>query len=134
MGRIRKFAKKLTYFDIGIIAIVVALGLGFFSFFYRKAEYVNIRVKVTDQDVLYVRTQPATWYANRFEVGDVERGALGREISRIVGVETFNVTSRRKAVYLNLRVRATYDTRTKLYSARGKPLIFGTPVRFNFYK
>lgn len=134
MGRIRKFAKKLTYFDIGIIAIVVALGLGFFSFFYRKAEYVNIRVKVTDQDVLYVRTQPATWYANRFEVGDVERGALGREISRIVGVETFNVTSRRKAVYLNLRVRATYDTRTKLYSARGKPLIFGTPVRFNFSK
>jgi len=134
MKFVKRIRSKLTYFDIGIILIIVVLGLGFFFFFYRKAEDVNIRVKVTDQDVLYVRTQPATWYANRFEVGDVERDTLGREISRIVGVETFNVRSNRKAVYLDLRVRATYDTRTKLYSARGRPLIFGTPVRFNFSK
>lgn len=130
----RRLIKKLTYFDFALIALVVVLFLGFFFFFYRKAEYINIRVKVTDQDVLYAQTQPATWYANRFEMGDVEIDALGRVISEIIGVERFNVTADRKAVYLDLRVRATYDTRTKLYSARGKPLIFGTPVRFNFSK
>jgi hypothetical protein len=132
MGTVQKLLRKISVFDFVLLCIGVFLFFGFFFFFYRKAEYVNIRVKVTDQDVLYAKTQPETWYANRFEVGDVERDTLGRVISEIVGVERFNVTSRLKAVYLDLKVRATYDTRTKLYSARGKPLIFGTPVRFNF--
>ena len=125
---------RLSYFDIGIIMSLIILGLGFFFFFYRKPEYVDIRVKVTDQDVLYASTLPQTWYANRFEIGDSERDALGREIANITGIEKFNVDSDRKAVYLDIKVRATYDTRTKLYSARGKTLIFGAPVRFNFSK
>lgn len=134
MKAIKKVLKKLTYFDIALIVLLTILFLGFFFFFYRKAEYANIRVKVTDQEVLYARTLPTTWYANQFVVGDVERDALGRVISEIVGIERFNVKSDKKVVYLDLRVRATYDTRTKLYSARGRPLIFGTPVRFNFSK
>jgi len=132
MGIVQKLLRKISVFDFVLLCIGVFLFFGFFFFFYRKAEYVNIRVKVTDQDVLYAKTQPETWYANRFEAGDVERDTLGRVISEIVGVERFNVKSNLKAVYLDLKVRATYDTRTKLYSARGKPLIFGTPVRFNF--
>lgn len=134
MKAIKKVLRKLTYFDIALIVLLVILFFGFFFFFYRKAEYVNIRVKVTDQEVLYARTLPAVWYANQFVVGDVERDALGRVISEIVGIERFNVKSDKKAVYLSIRVRATYDTRAKLYSARGRPLIFGTPVRFNFSK
>jgi len=134
MKAIKRVLKKLTYFDIALIILLATLFLGFFFFFYRKAEYVNILVKVTDQEVLYARTLPAVWYANQFVVGDIERDALGRVISEIVGIERFNVKSDKKAVYLDLRVRATYDTRTKLYSARGRPLIFGTPVRFNFSK
>jgi len=134
MKTIKRVLKKLTYFDIALIVLLVILFLGFFFFFYRKAEYANIRVKVTDQEVLYARTLPTTWYANQFVVGDIERDTLGRVISEIVGIERFNVKSDKKTVYLDLRVRATYDTRTKLYSARGRPLIFGTPVRFNFSK
>lgn len=132
MGTVQKLLRKISVFDFVLLCIGAFLFFGFFFFFYRKAEHVNIRVKVTDQDVLYAKTQPTTWYANRFEVGDVEKDTLGRVISEIVGVERFNVTSNLKAVYLDLKVRATYDTRTKLYSARGKPLVFGTPVRFNF--
>ncbi len=134
MKVIKRVLKKLTYFDIALIILLAILFFGFFFFFYRKAEYVNIQVKVTDQEVLYARTLPAVWYANQFVVGDVERDALGRVISEIVGIERFNVKSDKKAVYLDIRVRATYDTRAKLYSARGRPLIFGTPARFNFSK
>lgn len=116
--------------DIGILFVVAACIFGFFLFFYRKSEYVNIRVKVTDKDVLYAQTQPQAWYANRFEVGDFEPDALGRKITEIEGVEAFSVSADKKAVYLDLRVKATYDTRTKLFSSRGKTLAFGMPMRF----
>lgn len=129
-----KIFKKLSLFDIALISLVVILLLGFFFFFFRRPRYIQVRVKVTDQDVLYASTQPQTWYANRFEVGDVERDALGRIITEITGLESFNVSSVHKAVYLDLRLRATYDTRTNLYSVKGKNLVFGTPLRFNFSK
>ena len=131
MKNVRQLFQKISPFDLALVLIVVVLGLSFFFFFYRKAEYVNIRIKVTDQDVLYQRTDPKNWYANRFFKGDAEPDALGRKITEIVGIESFNVASDQKAVYLDLRVRSTYDTRTKLYYARGKPLIFGSPMRFN---
>lgn len=131
MKLIRKIYRKLSLFDLGLIVIVFVFGVSFYLFFYRKPMEVIIRVKVTDQDVLYQQTEPKNWYANRFNVGDSELDALGRKITEIIGVESFNVTPENKAVYLDLRVRATYDTRTKLYYTKGKPLIFGTPMRFN---
>lgn len=132
MSKIRKIFRKLTYWDLAIGIVVLILFLAFFFFFYRKQAYVDIRVKLTNQEVLYAQTNPRDWYANRFFKGDVERDALGRVTSEIEEVETFNVNSDRKAVYLDLKVGASYDSRTKLYSFKGKPLVFGTPLRFNF--
>lgn len=126
-----KILSKLTYFDYSIIVIVTVLSLGFLFFFYRKSEHVDIRVKITDKDVLYAWTRPQNWYADRFRIGDVERDLLGRVITEIVDVQTFNVESHRKAVYLDLKVKAVYDSRTNLYSAKGKSLVFGTPIRFD---
>ncbi len=128
------FKDKLTYFDLFFGIIFLTMILGVFLFFYRKKEYVNIRVKVTDQDVLFANANPKTWYANRFEVGDKETDELGRVISEVTGIETFNMSGDSKAVYLDIRIKAVYDRRTKIYSARGANLIFGDTIRFNFSK
>ena len=125
---------KITLLDKISLFIVALIVLFFFIFFFRKSEYVVIRVKVTDQDVLYQRTEPSNWYANRFENGDTERDALGRVITEVLNVEKFNIDSKTQAVYLDLKVKAIYDSRTKVYSALGKTLIFGTPVRFSLSK
>jgi len=131
MKILKKLFKSFTWFDYSaLIIIAIVLFIAFF-FFYRKSEYVDIRIKVTDQNVLYAQTYPQNWYANSFRKGDIERDLLGRVITEIIGVESFNVDNTEKAVYLDIRVKATYDSRTKLYSARGKNLTFGTPVRFN---
>jgi hypothetical protein len=134
MKFLKKILQKISLVDIIIIAVILVLGSVFFLFFYRKAEYIQIRVKVTDQDILYAGTAPQTWYADRFEIGDGERDALGRNISEITGIEKFNIGPNNKAIYLDLKVRAVYDTRTKLYSTRGKNLAFGTALKFNLSK
>jgi len=126
-----KKTRNLKIFDYSIIIVTVALLLGLFMFFFRKSEMVKIRVKVTDQNVLNPRSMPHTWYANRFVVGDGERDTLGRSISKIINMEIFNVTEDKKAVYLDMEVKAVYDARSKTYTARGKQLVFGAPMRFN---
>lgn len=126
------FKNKITYFDFffGIVFLVAIIVI--FLLFYRKTEYVNIRVKITDQDVLYAYTDAQTWYANRFEAGDKEMDELGGVISQVTSVETFNTSINTKAVYLNMRIKAVYDKRTKLYSAKGINLVFGNTIKFNF--
>jgi hypothetical protein len=125
------FKNKVSYFDIffGIIFLVIIAGV--FLFFYRKSEYVDIRVRITDQDVLYANNNPKTWYANRFNKGDKEMDELGRVITEITNTETFNITGENKVVYLDMKIKAVYDRRTKLYSAKGSTLVFGNTIKIN---
>jgi len=133
MKKIRKLLKnRLTSFDIvfGLIFLVVILGI--FLFFKRKTEYVNIRVKVTDQDILYAHTNPKNWYANRFNVGDKELNGLGQTISQITNVESFDISENTSTVYLDINIKSVYNKHTKLYTAKGTNLTFGNTIRFNF--
>jgi hypothetical protein len=131
MKKILSTLKKLNPFDVFMIIIALSILFGFFFFFYRRAEYITIQVKVTNQEVLYAATLPKNSYSRYFTVGDVERDAVGRVISEVIDVESYPVSSENQAVYLTLKVRSTFDTRTKTYSARGKTLMYGTPMRFN---
>ena len=124
--------KPLTLVDYLGIGVITVLSLALFFFFLRKTVLVDIRVKVTNQDVLYAYTNPGFLYADRFFVGDVERDALGRVTAKIKKVRKYNQEKSSKVVYLDLLVRAAYDKKAGLYYVKGKPLIFGSPIRFNF--
>lgn len=132
MKKIRTFLTKVSVFDFIFFALVVVLSLSLFLFFKRSVDTVTIRVKVTDHDVLYAKNDPYNWYATRIEVGDTEKDSLGRVISEIVNVESFNTSAVHKVVYVDIKTRAVYDKRRNIYSARGKNLAFGTPMRFGF--
>jgi hypothetical protein len=131
MKKIFAELKKVNPFDIFMIVIAISILIGFFFFFYRKAEYITIQVKVTNQEVLYASMLPKNSYSRHFTKGDVERDAVGRVITEVIDVESYPITQDHQIVYLTLRVRSTYDTRTQTYSARGKTLMYGTPIRFN---
>lgn len=125
---------KIASFDILVGVLLLALGIIFFLFFYRRAEYIDITVKVTDQDILYERTRPNFYYSDHFTVGDVELDTLGRAISEIISVEHFPVHQNQNIVYVTLKVKATYDTRSKQYLARGQKIVYGAPIRFSLTK
>jgi hypothetical protein len=131
-SKLLKFKNKIGYFDILLGVAFLVIVFVFYLFFYRKVQYVNIRVKVTDQNVLYAGTNPKTWYANRFEVGDSELDELGNVISKITNIKSFNMSADSKAVYLDIKIKAVYDRRTQLYSAKGTNLSFGNVIKFNF--
>lgn len=123
--------KYLKVQDIILLVLVFGTATFFFFFFYRKAEFVEVKIKVTDQDVLYATTLPKPWYANQFETGDTEIDAIGNIITELIDVETVPVSKSETAVYLTLNVKATYNTRTDRYTVKGRDLIFGAPIRFN---
>jgi len=124
--------KSFTLIDYIGVTLIVLLGLSFFLFFMRKQAGVNIRVKVTDQDVLYAWNNPRSSYANRFVIGDIEMDGLGRINAKIIGLEKFNITGQQKVVYLDIFLKTTFDKRSGMYYAKGKPLVYGTSLRFNF--
>lgn len=133
LQKIKKIVKnKITYFDVIFAVIIIAIIGGVYFFFNRDTVYIDIKVRITDQDVIYANTNPKMWYANRFNIGDTEYDELGKVISKITNVETFNTTADTKVVYLTINVRAVYDPRTKLYGAKGTNLTFGNNIRFNF--
>ena len=131
MKKLLSELKKINPFDMFMIIVSISILVGFFFFFYRRAEYITIRVKVTNQEVLYATMLPKNSYARHFSKGDVERDAVGRIITEVLDVESYPVNQENHVVYLSLKVRSTYDTRTQTYSARGKTLMYGTPIRFN---
>ncbi len=131
MEKYKKISKNITWFDKIAVLVFLTIVLGVFGFFYRKSQYVDIKIRVTDKDVLYAWNNPQNWFANRFVVGDSEKDLLGNDIAKITNVESYNIDNYTKAVYLNINIKATYDPRTRQYSARGKKLSFGTPVKFS---
>lgn len=126
--------KKLTIFDILILCLACAALIFFFFFSKRQVEFTTVRIKVTDDDALYATTMPTIEYAKSFLVGDVEKNEIGQETAKITRVESYNITAQKKVVILDISVKASFKPRKNQYSLKGKPLIYGTPLTFNFTK
>ena len=134
MKTIRSILKKLSLVDIILILITLSVGMGFYFFFYRQSQTITVSVQVTDQDVLYTQTQPRTFYASMFQVGDTEYDALGKPVAVITRVDSFDADATHKTVFLRLTVKSTYDSRTKSYYLRGQKIVYGAPIQFTLSK
>lgn len=136
MKQVRKIFSKVTIFDYLVFALMIVILLVAFIFFYRKSEYITIKVKVASPSLFYpvfnwTDPYPSSWYAQNFKAGDIEKDTLGRVTAQILNVQSFDITATKKLVYLKMKVRAVYDSRTKSYTARGKKIVFGTMLRFD---
>lgn len=124
--------KKVKTIDI-ILGFIFVFSLLFLYFFFRREEVdVIVKVRVTDQEVLYAKSNPDLWYANQFRVGETERDSMGKVIAEIIDVESIKINPKESIVYLDLKLKATYNKRTETYIARGKKMAYGAPMRFNF--
>ncbi len=128
----KKIFKYINWFDWVVLLSGLILLLGVFLLFYRKNEEVKISVKLTDTNPLYSWNYPSYSYSTNFKIGDSDRNALGETVAQIIKVDSFDVDEKRQALFLDLKVKATYDSRTKLYYFRGKPLVYGSEIDLKF--
>ncbi|OGY16041.1 MAG: hypothetical protein A2785_02630 [Candidatus Chisholmbacteria bacterium RIFCSPHIGHO2_01_FULL_49_18] len=132
--RIKRSTKMLTTIDLIAIIGVLLFLLGFYIFFRRETRTITIRLKVTDENVLYADTQPRSEYAHSFQIGDVEKDELGRTIAEIVNVDMYDYDEKTKVVYLDVALKTLYNPRKQAYSLRGKKITFGETFTFDFNK
>lgn len=128
----KKLKKEFVIIDYILLIIILFSVIFFFFYLKRQNRYINITVKVTDDDVLYAYTDPNDFYANSFIVGDGEKNILGKNIIRIDQIRTYQTEENKKAVYLDLQIEANYDPKRDQYYFRGQPLIYGQSILFSF--
>jgi hypothetical protein len=132
MKKLIKFFKKFKLFDILIITLFLILTVAFFVFFFRQSKYLTIKLKVSEKNILYSWSTPPFWFANLFKPGMKGKDGLGRTNVEILDVYSYESAPANKAVYLTLRLRATYNTRSQEYIYEGTPLAVGDGLRINF--
>lgn len=126
------FYKKINYFDIAFI------GLFFFAIFLivfflkREVTTIVVRYKVTDNNPLYADNVPSNNFALAFQRGDSEIGSLGKKVAEIINVESYNINPEKQVVYLDIKLEVVFNPRTKTYSFKGRPIVFGETHFFTF--
>lgn len=124
--------KRFRMIDVLFVILSLFLVIGIYFLFKRDVSYITIRVKVTDENILYASNAPPNYYALRFIVGDKEIDELGQTLSEIVGVESYRLSPETMVTYLDIKLRAIYNPRTQHYGIRGKTIVFGESITFYF--
>ena len=124
--------RKLTVIDWVFIGFGVIAIAGMLFFLRRSNTWLDIRVKITDPDVLYARAVPSVNYGQAFVEGDVERNELGQVSATITRVDAVQISPTQQAVYLTIHAKGLYSPLKKQYSIKGKPVVFGQSLNFTF--
>ncbi len=137
MGFVRRLITGNNRFTpADIITAVIFLGILAFAlfFFLRKNEYVYVTLFVSQDETYSPSSKPTAWYLDRIKPGPAFKDMLGRETLSIVDVYRYNSTTPtyQNDVYVRLKVRSIYSSKTKQYSYNGNPLLVGTFQIFRF--
>lgn len=133
-GFIQTTLKKMSWLDLFFIVLGFVGVAVFYLYFRRETTYITARFKVTDENPLYAYNLPNNEYASSFTVGDKETDELGREVAEVVGVDSYTLYTNRNVVYLDVRLKTTYNPRKNTYVFKGKQVIFGQSFTFSFSK
>lgn len=128
------YLRNLKFFDFLVISLFIVLGISFFFFFFRQSKYITVKLKITEKNVLYAYSAPPSWFVYLFKEGMKERDGLGRVNAEVLDVYFYDTTPANKAVYLTLKLRATYSSRSRGYKYKGKVVAAGEGLRINLEK
>lgn len=127
-----RFYKKINLFDIAFIGIFFFAIFLIVFFLKREVTTIVVRYKVTDKNPLYAESAPSNNFALAFQKGDSEMGSLGKKVAEIINVESYNINPEKQIVYLDIKLEVVFNPRTKIYSFKGRPIVFGETHFFTF--
>src|SRR3989344_7862126 len=132
-SKIRSLYVGLHWRDVVAISLFFLILTIAFFFFLRRAQYIDVRIRITQNDVLKnyrIWDMAPLWYANVLKPGMSESDILGRKLITILAINSGVAEDNDQLVYVDLRIKALYNSRTKEYSYNGLPLLVGSHQRF----
>lgn len=121
--------KNLGLFDFLMIAFLILIIVFFGVFFSRKTKYLEVTVKITEDNILYASNNPQAWFVYLFKPGMKEKNGLGQISAEVKKVYFYDISEAKKAAYINLKLRTNYNRQSQNYSYKGKSLLVGSPIK-----
>ena len=135
MEWLNKKYKQLALFDKILILLAVFVIVFFGYIFSRKSEYLEVVIKVNEENTRYElwrqETGTMTWFTELFYEGMSETDGLGRVMAEVLEMRSYDTEPGRKALYLTTRINAVYSKSSGQYTFKGRPLLIGSTIKLN---
>jgi len=118
--------KKVSSMDMLSLFFVFFVAAGAYFFLSRKTEYLEITVRLLNQDTpeYYLDTnQTKAWYVQEIEVGKAQKSSFGEKSVEITDVYSYPNGFLYNDVYVTLRLKTTKNKITGQYIYEGSPLL-----------
>jgi hypothetical protein len=124
--KLKKRFKNISSIDIlGLFAIFFITSATYF-FFSRKTEYLDITIKLFNQDTPEYSldsNQPKSWYIEQIQKGKAQKSQFGESLIEIKDVYSYPSAYVYNDVYVTLRLKAVQNKITKQYTYESSPLL-----------
>ena len=118
--------KKISSIDILSLFFIFFVAAGSYFFFSRKTEYLDITIRLFNQDTpeYYLDSnQSKSWYIEQIKKGKTQKNQIGETLIEITDVYSYPNGYIYNDVYVTLRVKAIQNKITKQYIYEGSPLL-----------
>jgi len=131
----KRFLGKFNIFDL-VIAVAILLIFGSFLWLRvsRKTEWISLRMVVSNDEWWYEGAAPQWWYTDGLTAGQTAKNTFGEVMAEITNVQSFDIGSYRRRVFIDLKVKGYFDTKRGIYIYNYQPLQIGKPLDLTFGK
>lgn len=112
--------------DVLSLFLVLFVAAGAYFFLSRKTEYLNITIRLLNQDTpeyIVDSNQSKAWYTEQIKKGKSQKNQLGETLIEITDVYSYPNGYVYNDVYVTLKIKATQNKITKQYIYEGSPLL-----------
>lgn len=113
-----RFLQRLTIFDWLVILVVLAGFVFLALFIFKQEKWVKVEVKISKP----------YWFADKIQKADKQYDSLGRKITEVVDVRTYEWENEIKMIYLTLDLKTEVDKRKKRLKFNHQPLEIGKSI------
>jgi len=125
--RLGRLIKRLTFFDWTAVAVFLVAVLAILFLLGKREKWVQIEVRVIPRPG-WEENLPSYWAVGALKKEDAEYDSLGRKIAEVLEVENFEEQGKGRVTYLQVLVRAGYDSRTRKITYNHSPLEIGGAI------
>ncbi len=124
---------RTHFFDaLIIVAIILTLSGVFWFRQLKKDEWVNVSIRVMNDEWWWPGTDPESWYSEGLKVGDVALNSFGKPVAKITQIDLVDLGVSKYRTTIHLQLLVTHDTVKQLYLYNFQPLLVSKSIDLNF--